>query len=70
METRKKLQSGWTLKGKIWTKLDPFLEMGITLKFTETNLFLIKLDYLYSIWLLLWFSYLKLNILLTRLGHS
>ena len=70
METRKKLQSGWILKGKIWTKLDPFLEMGITLKFTETNLFLIKLDYLYSIWLLLWFSYLKINILLTRLGHS
>ena len=70
MKTRKKLQSGWTLKGKIWTKLDPFLEMGITLKFTETNLFLIKLDYLYSVWLLLWFSYLKLNILLTRLGHT
>ena len=70
METRKKLQSGWTPKGKIWTKLDPFLEMGITLKFTETNLFLIKLDYLYSIWLLLWFSYLKINILLTRLGYS
>ena len=34
--------------------------MGITLKFTETNLFLIKLDYLYSVWVLL----------LTRLGHS
>ena len=24
----------------------PILEMGITLKFTETNLFLIKMDYL------------------------
>ena len=43
METRKKLQSGWTLKGKIWTKLDPFLEMGITLKFTETNFWTIQI---------------------------
>ena len=31
--------------------------MGIT----ETNLFLKKLDYLYSVWLLLWFSNQKLK---------
>ena len=64
METSKKLQSGWTLKVKM-DQIGPILK-----KFTETNLFLIKLDYLYSVWVLLCFSNLKLNILLTRLGHN
>ena len=42
------IKKGWNLKGKIWTGLDLYsvMEMGITLKFTETNLFLIKLDLL------------------------
>ena len=51
-------------------QIGPILEMGITLKSTKTNLFLIKLDYLYSVWVLLCFANLKLNILLARLGHS
>ena len=46
METSKKLQSGWTLKVKM-DQIGPILK-----KFTETNLFLIKLDYLYSVWVL------------------
>ena len=48
METSKK---GWNLRGKIWTRFDPYsvLEMGITLKFTETNLFLIKMEYFYTV---------------------
>ena len=29
METRKILQSGWTLKGKIWTKLNPFWKWAL-----------------------------------------
>ena len=59
METSKKLPSGWTHSGN----------RHYFKKFTESNLFLIKLDCLYSVWVLLWFSNLKLNILLTRLGH-
>ena len=43
------IKKGWNLKSKIWTYFDPYsvLEMGITLKFTETNFFLIKLDHFY-----------------------
>ena len=70
METSKKLQSGWTLKGKIgpnWTLSGNGYYFK---KFNEANLFLIKVDCLYSVCVLLWFSNLKLNILLTRLGHS
>ena len=37
------------------------MEIGITLKFTETNLFLTKMD---CTQFLLYFSYLKLNFLL------
>ena len=33
----KKMQSGWNLKVTIWKKTWPLLEMGITLKFNETN---------------------------------
>ena len=51
-------------------QIGPILEMGITLKFNETNLFSVKLNYLYSVWALFWFSNQKRNILLTRLGHS
>ena len=36
--------------------------MDITLKFTETNLFLIKMDYLYTVKILLYFFNLKLNL--------
>ena len=36
------------------------MEIGITLKFTETNLFLTKMDFLYTVY----FSNLKLNFLL------
>ena len=43
------IKKGWKLKGKIWISFNPYsvLEMGIALKFTETNLFLIKKDYFY-----------------------
>ena len=41
------IKKWWNLKGKIQRRFDPqsILEKGITLKFTETNLFLIKMDY-------------------------
>ena len=51
-------------------QIGPILEVGITLKLTKTNFFLMKWDYLYSVWVLLCFSNLRLNILLTRPGHS
>ena len=70
MKTSKKLQSGWTLKGKTGLNCTHSGNEHYFKKFTETNIFLIKLDYLYSVWVLLWSSNLKLNILLTRLGHS
>ena len=41
------IKKWWNLKGKIQRHFDPqsILEKGITLKFTETNLFLIKINY-------------------------
>ena len=48
MEIRKKkIKNEWNLKGKIWTRFDSYL--GITLKFSHNNLFLIKIDYLYTV---------------------
>ena len=47
------IKRGWNLKVKIWISFEPpspshsILEMDITLKFTKTNLFLIKIDYFY-----------------------
>ena len=41
--------------------------MGITLKFTETNLFLIKMDYLYVSVIMLFKPKTKL---FTMLGHN
>ena len=41
MEISKKIQSGWNIKGKLWT----LIEIVITLKFIKTNLNLSKLTY-------------------------
>ena len=53
---------------KIWTKFESYLYAGngmyITLKFTETNLCSIKMDYFYTVVVLLYFRNLKLNFLL------
>ena len=52
MEISKQIQTGWNLKvkakGQNVDQIQPLLEVGITLKFTETNLFLIKMDYFYT----------------------
>ena len=47
-----------------WVDMEWLLKMGIILKFTRTNLCLIKMDYLYTIQVLLYLSTLKLNLLL------
>ena len=44
-------------------QIRPPLEMDNTLKFIETNLFLIEMDYLHTVKVLLYFSNLKLNFL-------
>ena len=52
-----KVQIGCNLKGKIWTKFDPHCKW-------ETNLFVIKMDYLYTVKVLLYFPNLKWDILI------
>ena len=62
MDISKRIQSEWNLNGKIWS-ISLQLEMGITLKFTETKLFLVTMDYFYTVQILLYFSNAKLTFL-------
>ena len=50
METSKKLQRVGTLNDNIWTNLDSFWRWALLQRLLdETNLFLVKLDYLCSV---------------------